>query len=289
MKRCPGCAAPLGEGGWHCSECGYEPSVVDGLRRLAPALDEQVAGYDPAHFEHLAGAEAQHFWFRSRAGIILDAIRRHAPALDSYLEIGCGTGLVLERVATHFPQAEVVGSEVLAAGLRHLRARLPAAELLQMDAHHIPYRDHFSVIGAYDVIEHIEDDTEVLRQVRAALAPGGLVVLTVPQHPWLWSRFDELAGHERRYTRKELRARLVRAGFEVVYAGSFVFFLLPALWLKRRASRPGQGEMADELAIHPLLNRLFRGLMRIERRLIAAGFTLPAGGSLLVVARRVGA
>ncbi len=76
--------------------------------------------------------------------------------------------------------------------------------MLQFDACAIPYKAEFDVIGAFDVIEHIEEDTAALTQMYQALKPGGGLLITVPQHRFLWSAVDEMSYHKRRYHRNEL-------------------------------------------------------------------------------------
>ena len=140
------------------------------------------------------------------------------------------------------------------------------------------------MIGAFDVIEHIEDDVRVLSEIHRALKPGGGLVVTVPQHRWLWSTQDEQAHHVRRYTRRELVQKVEDAGFEVRRVTSFVFLLLPVLWLSRlRAKASGHG-VPDEFRAARPLNALFGLVMTVERALINMGLDLPAGGSLLLVA-----
>jgi SAM-dependent methyltransferase len=72
----------------------------------------------------------------------------------------------------------------------------------------VSYRDEFDTIGAFDVIEHIEDDVGAMREIYRALKPGGGFMIIVPQHMFLWSRVDDLAFHKRRYARRELTAKL---------------------------------------------------------------------------------
>ena len=138
-----------------------------------------------------------------------------------------------------------------------------------------PYRyvDEFDGIGAFDVIEHTEEDQTVLRQIYQALKPGGLLLLTVPQHRWLWSPVDEDARHVRRYTAPELHDKVTQAGFSILLDTSFVTSLLPAMLLSRLLQR-GKQQNCDaqaELRISPVLNCLFEGFLRMERKLIQAG------------------
>ncbi|MGH7738652.1 MAG: class I SAM-dependent methyltransferase, partial [bacterium] len=111
-----------------------------------------------------------------------------------FFEIGCGTGFVLQALERETAGLELFGSEIHLEGLRYARERLARTELFQMDAQHIPFRNEFGGIGLFDVLEHIADDQAVLRQVHQALVPGGGLVVTVPQHAFLWSRVDELSG-----------------------------------------------------------------------------------------------
>ena len=194
MNRCPACGE-LEREAERCPRCGFAPERIAGFLAYAPELAVRGTGYDPRHFEVLAALEAQHFWFRARNALIVRALRQHFPNAASYLEIGCGTGFVLEAVSAAFPAIAVSGSEIFTEGLRFAAARNPRVNLFQMDATRIPFSAAFDVIGAYDVLEHIDDDAQVVKELYRATRRGGGAVLTVPQHPWLWSAQDEVAHH----------------------------------------------------------------------------------------------
>jgi SAM-dependent methyltransferase len=245
------------------------------------------AGFRPEFFDELAALEAGNFWFRSRNALILAALRRHFRGMRSFLEVGCGTGYVLSAVAEAFPAARVVGNEVFSAGLAHARRRLPHVELLEMDARQMAYDGVFDAAGAFDVIEHIDDDEQVLARLGRAVVPGGGLLLTVPQHPWLWSEQDDLACHVRRYSASGLRRKVEAAGFEVVDLMSFVSLLLPLMWLSRRLRRSnGAGDALADLRLRGWQNQALGAVMAVERLLLGAGVRFPIGGSLLLVARK---
>lgn len=290
MKRCPECSTAHDTADWHCPGCGYVPGRQEGVPVLAPELARGGAGYQPEAYAELAVLEAGNFWFRARNRLIVWVLRRHFPQLRRYLEIGCGTGFVLAGVADAFPQARLTGSEVFSAGLPYAAGRVEKAELLQMDARRIPYVDEFDVIGAFDVLEHIDEDEAVLGEMSRALRPGGGIIITVPQHPWLWSRQDEYACHVRRYRSGELREKVQRAGFRVEMQTSFVSLLLPAMLASRFAQRsaPADSGAMAELRLPRPLNLAFSAVMSLERWLIRAGVRFPAGGSLLLVAAKQG-
>ena len=267
--------------------CGFAPSQQDGFTLLAPDLARSGDGFNPDIFSELAMLEASNFWFRARNQLIIWAMRKYFPQMQRYLEIGCGTGFVLAGVAEAYPLARVTGSEIFSAGLPYALARVPNAELLQMDARKISYEDEFDVIGAFDVLEHIEEDDVVLEEMLRALRPGGGIILTVPQHPQLWSSQDEFACHVRRYRVGELREKVRRLGFRVTFETSFVSLLLPAMAASRLVQKTKQtpsDEMA-ELHLPRSLNSIFEVMMNVERFFIRMGMRFPVGGSGFLVAK----
>jgi SAM-dependent methyltransferase len=283
MKICAACDARFDGSEWRCPQCGNVPAS-NGFIRFGP---EEADSYHADLFELLAGVEGDNFWFRSRNQLIRWALDRYFPDAESLIEVGCGTGFVLSGLRAAHPKLKLTGVELFAEGLRIARRRVPDAELLQADARRLPYEAEFDVAGVFDVLEHIEEDDLVLEELGRVLKPGGGVLVTVPQHPWLWSGADDAAAHKRRYTRSLLSERLAAAGFELLRLTSFVSLLLPAMAARRRP--PGDGEsydFADEFRIPPKLNRMLESVMTAERTLIRGGVSFPAGGSLLAVGRK---
>jgi SAM-dependent methyltransferase len=257
---------------------------------FAPTLATGTPAYREGYHADLAAAEATNFWYRARNDLITWAIRHHFPDLQSLLEIGCGTGFALSGIRAAFPSAELTGSEIIAAGLEFAAKRVPSAQFFQMDGRNIPFRDHFDVIGAFDVVEHIDEDTEVMREMWRALRPGGGLVLAVPQHPSLWSPHDEYTRHVRRYTGPELRRKVTEAGFRIVRSTSFVFFLLPLMFASRvrmRMTDPhARNDPVDAARVSRGVSVMLDPVMRFETALIRAGVNFPVGGSLLMVAQK---
>ena len=288
MKRCLRCEASFHGEDWRCTACGYTPRTLEGFPAFAPEVAHAAEGFDPALFAELARLEARNFWFQGRNRLIAWALRRYFAHAQSLLEIGCGTGFVMAGIAGAIPGISIAASEAHVSGLRFAAQRVHGARLMQMDARAIPFTAEFDVVAAFDVIEHIEDDRVVLREMHRAVRPGGGILLTVPQHPWLWSEFDVRARHVRRYTARELRAKVLAAGFEIVRLTSFVSLLLPLMVLSRLARRaPGADyDALAELRMAGWLNAILGAILACERGLIRAGLGFPAGGSLLLVARR---
>jgi SAM-dependent methyltransferase len=290
VKICANCQARFDQQGWLCPSCAFSPELSPtGIVFTAPEIAEEGDGFRPEYFDELAQLESGNFWFRARNQLILATLRKHFPAMASFLEVGCGTGYVLSAIANEFPSARLVGSEAFRVGLAFAQSRLPRVEFLQMDARRVPYECEFEVVAAFDVLEHIHEDNLVLLQLSRAIVPGGGLVLTVPQHAWFWSYQDDLACHVRRYSVADLIYKVQQAGFEVVDTISFVSLLFPLMWVSRRVRRLDDSHRIDALAdmrINPLLSFLLGAVMRVEKLLIGLGLRFSFGGSLLLVAKK---
>ncbi len=253
------------------------------------ATTKPTGGYDPLLFTRLADLEDESFWFRARNRLIVELVSQRAAPGSSFLEVGCGTGYVLQALASDCGLS-VTGAELFSDGLEYARDRLPEASFVELDARSMPFCEAFDCAGAFDVIEHIEDDEAVLQGLHRALRPGGYLFLTVPQHRWLWSSADTHAHHVRRYTRDELLGRVLRAGFEPVRVTSFVTTLLPMMAVSRLSQRVFRRDYDIEADLVPPrpVNAILEAVLGCERWLIRRGVSFPAGGSLVVVARRRG-
>jgi SAM-dependent methyltransferase len=272
-----------------CQRCGYTTVSRAGIDCYAPEFIDMASGFKAEYFADLFNLESGNFWFKARNQLIVDTLSRHCGQFDSFLEIGCGTGFVLSGLKQRFPEAQMVGSEIFLAGLEFAAKRVPEARFLQMDARNNPYLEEFDVVGAFDVIEHIEEDVRVMKQVYSALRPGGYFLITVPQHKWLWSQVDEYAQHVRRYSKVEVHEKLINAGFKIVRSSSFVSTLLPAMFASRLISRRTPVEEFDPFAefnIPYLLNQLLWFALRVEVSLIGLGLNLPIGGTRMVLAQK---
>jgi len=290
MRVCLRCDARCGSAIRDCPSCSLTPTLVNGFESFASDFAHEGGGFKPEYFSELALLEENNFWFKSRNQLILWAMEKYCSNFKSLLEIGCGTGYVLSGISKKFPQRTLFGSKIFIAGLGFAASRVPSAKFMQMDARKIPFENEFDAIGAFDVLEHIKEDEQVLHQIYAALKPEGWILLTVPQHAWLWSPVDEYALHERRYTASHLHKKIEAAGFRLIRSTSFVTTLLPALMISRLLQRRVPDENFDaaaELKISPWLNTLFSRVLGSELALIERGFNFSVGGSRLVVARKI--
>jgi SAM-dependent methyltransferase len=260
------------------------------VKSIAHSDANVSVGFDPNYFAQLAKLEPYNFWFRARNKLITWAFSRYCYPVDNFLEIGCGTGFVLSAMSKSFPLLKLFGSELYAEGLAFAQQRVPQATLLQLDATAMPHESEFDVIGAFDVLEHIEDDVEVLCQIKKALRSGGTLIMTVPQHQFLWSRSDEFAHHFRRYEAGDLINKLRQAGFCKIRQTSFYSSLLPLMLASRiwQHFSPKEYNVMSELKITSgIVGFFLERILDLELLMIRLGISFPFGGTLLVVAKAI--
>src|SRR5262245_52073388 len=255
MRRCVSCEATLDADGWGCRRCHFNPAVVDGVPLLAPELAEGNpvdADYD---YDALRAADEGHFWFSHRNRLIVWAIRRYFPDARSFIDVGCGTGSVLRALRATVPSVRYAGADALLSGLALARLKMPDVALAQVDIQRLPYDGEFDLIRVFDVLEHLDDDRHAVRELHRSTRPGGGLILTVPQHPFLWSALDDFSRHRRRYTRRQLIAVVAQAGYVVERATSFMTLALPALIASRLQKRDlATLDAGAEMRLHPVVN-----------------------------------
>jgi SAM-dependent methyltransferase len=231
-------------------------------------------------YRELYELEDRHWWFRGRRAVIWAFLRRAGmPASPRILDAGCGTGRNLVEFGK-LGEAEGVDFSEDAVAFCHRRglSRVHPAALDQL-----PFANgRFDLILATDVIEHVDDDRQVLAELHRVATLGARLVVTVPAYMWLWSQHDVSMDHRRRYTARRLQAQLTAAGWKPVVASYFFSAALPAAAAVRTARRflAGRNERSDLALAPPALNRVLELPVRAEAKLIECGVRLPAGLSV---------
>lgn len=194
------------------------------------------------------------------------------------LELGAGHGTVTDRLRRH---GKVTASDLSARCIDVLRAKyegVPEVDVFHGDVAAAVAERSYDSIVLVNVLEHIEDDGGALREILSGLRPGGTVVLFVPAFQALYSNFDRMIGHYRRYRRDDL-ARLVGAsGFEVVEARYVNLVGAVAWWV-----------IARQLGRFPKSRAAMRSYDRTVVPMIRAlesRWTPPFGQSVLCIGRR---
>jgi SAM-dependent methyltransferase len=197
------------------------------------------------------------------------------------LEVGSGTGNITQFLVAG--GCQVIATDVVPNYRDELRRRLGRQPHIQIGEFDLTtpapaplIAEPVDTVVCLNVLEHIEDDLFALEQMRRVLVPGGHLALLVPAHQLLYGEFDRAVGHFRRYGKKELAAKLIRAGFAVCEVKFFnlaavIPWLINGRLLKRAYLPEGQVNLADRLV--PLL--------KLER-LIGP----PCGISVIAIAQK---
>jgi SAM-dependent methyltransferase len=234
-------------------------------------------------YQQMAELDDRHWWYRGRRKIIADLIRREAqlPKDAHILEIGCGTGHNLAMLSGFgHVEALELDDEARALSEKRLGRRVMSSPLPELAE--VPER-HYHLIGAFDVIEHIEDDKAAVASVATKLRPGGRFIMTVPAHQWMWSAHDVVNHHQRRYSKAALKRLLDQSPLRLEAIGYFNSLLFPVAVAERMASKVRGKDDAD-LSLPPKpLNSALERVFAAERYLIGR-VPLPPGLSLFAVA-----
>ena len=204
------------------------------------------------------------------------------PGADAQiLELGCGTGHNLAMLAGF---GHVDGLE-LDDEAREMSARRLGREIMSSPLPELTdVRDrHYDLVGAFDVIEHIDDDRAALASIATKLKPGGKFVMTVPAHQWMWTAHDVVNHHKRRYSKRSLRRLIEGSPLKLDRMGYFNSLLFP-LAIAERASSKLRGKDSADVKLPPApLNTLLEKVFEAERYAVGR-FPLPPGLSLFAVA-----
>jgi len=230
------------------------------------------------------------FWFQHRNRLITSLVEKYSPA-KLLFDIGGGNGCVSAALQRSGHPTVLV--EPGPAGIRnaHERGISTLVQATLEDAGFLP--NSMAAAGAFDVVEHIEDDVGFVRSIAQLLEPGGHFFVTVPAFQLLWSSEDVASGHHRRYTRTQLRNLFENAGLEPVF-DSYIFWPLPPIVLLTRSipsrlnlrtSRETDTVAREHGAGGSSGASLMKRLLGPEVKRVAQGKTMPVGSSIIAVAR----
>ena len=233
-------------------------------------------------YQQMAELDDRHWWYRARRRILAELIRREAnlPADARILEIGCGTGHNLSMLGGfgHIDGLEL-DDEAAALSEKRLGRSIIRSPLPELDG----VANDYDLIGAFDVIEHIDDDRAAVTSIAAKLKPGGKFMMAVPAHQWMWTAHDIANHHKRRYSKRALRALIEGSPMRLEKVGYFNSLLFPLAVAERAVSKL-RGKDNGDVSLPPApLNAVLETVFAAERYLVGR-LPLPPGLSLFAVA-----
>lgn len=230
--------------------------------------------------------QKKHWWFVTKKEIVLAAIdgHFHKHAAQKVLDIGCGSGLMLNALED---VGQTFGMDMSDDAISFSREIFKGKVEKGLLPNQIPYEENFfDLIVALDVIEHIDQDVDSLRAIRSRIVENGKAIITVPAYMFLWSAFDELNEHKRRYTLTELNTKLVQAGFKVEKISYFNTILFPVIFIVRMLNNIlGRDGASDVDMPSQPVNYILKKIFGIEKFLLKF-INLPFGVSILAVVRK---
>jgi len=231
--------------------------------------------------------EENYWWFQARRDMVFRLVQDlHLATNATILEIGCSGGPLLQRLR-NTGYTNLTGIDVSEVGIAVAQQRgIPNVSC--MDGTNLTFPDaSFDLVVASDVLEHIEDEAQALREWTRVLRPGGQLLIFVPAFQFLWGRHDEVNRHFRRYTAAQLATSMQSAGLKIrrrSYWNVSLFFPTATVRLfKRLLPEEKKPAKDDFFATPPLLNTLLSGVIRAENRLLQA-LNAPVGVSVFVLA-----
>jgi SAM-dependent methyltransferase len=242
----------------------------------------------PHEYEVMHALELKHWWFRGRRRILLDILRN---AIDPrrgrprILDYGCGSG---GNTSFYASVGSVVAIEPDASAIRMAHAR-GGAQYCRGQGTQLPFRSEaFDAVVASDVLEHIEDDGAAMAEIARVLRPGGVVIISVPAHQWLFSEHDAALHHFRRYSKAGIRDLLGRGGLRIRRLSYWNAVLFPAICFRRLVARrrSAKGPRSDMTSSPWLVNEALAALLAGEAAIFRHA-PLPWGVSLIALAERV--
>jgi len=242
---------------------------------------------DSHEYERLYRFEKSYWWHVGRRSIIRQILqcRLGGHTRPKILDVGCGTGGMLPLLEEF---GEVVGIDHSSDAIRFCQKR-GGSEVKLGSVESLPFAPKsFELVTMFDLLEHLEDDRQALRESFRVLKEGGYLLLTVPAYPFLWSEHDEALGHRRRYRVDDLRFKIREVGFEIEKQSFAVSLLLPPIIIYRlfrkllaRKSAP----QTSYVILPSWLNGFFVKILVFEGWLLR-WVRLPFGASIVCLARK---
>lgn len=229
----------------------------------------------------------KHWWFMGRRTIVKNLLARYLHTQNENFKIadvGSGAGSMIS-ILNNFGEVTAIEPDVELA--KYLQNRYDSKiEVINLNFEDFRPVQPYNLITFFDVLEHLENDDQILKKINSLLNNKGFFVCTVPAYNFLWGSNDEIAHHKRRYTKQDLTKKLEAAGFKIIRVSYFNFFFFPIITIIRLLDRFLPQQKIDFQIGGSFLNKILYKIFASESFLLNY-VNLPFGISLFCLAQKI--
>lgn len=290
MIICPQCQSGSLEefrNGLSCTKCHVKYLYNNDILFFHPDDMDSNEGLESCIFDDLLKYENNHFWTSSRRYFIKNIIMKYCRVNESIMEIGAGTCYIakyLNEIGYYNYSIGDINKKSLEFAPDHFHRRKYQFNLVKNT-----FIEHFDAVCMFDVLEHIDDNDKVVKNIYKMLKKDGKVIITVPAHQWLWSKQDHIAYHRKRYEVKQLRELFLCNNFNILKVNAFFFSLIPFMYLRKILNRDSgiinENDFKERFKTNIFVNIFFKTVLFLEISLFN-NYSSNYGGSILLVAKK---
>ena len=250
------------------------------------------------YYKEYYDIERNHWWFIAREKIISNYVKKlindkHLPEKEiKILNIGCGPG----RSSQYLSNFGAVTSLEYDKDCCEFASERTGLNIINGSITELPFEENsFDLVCAFDVIEHVENDSLAVSEVKRVAKREGILIITVPAFMSLWSHHDVINHHYRRYKINQIEKLFNKEQKGTkIFTTYFNFFLFPPIYIVRSLSnlflsiknRPGSGSDFETFKAG-ILNTILYNVMAFESKLVNKNIKLPFGVSVLYAWKKI--
>jgi len=241
---------------------------------------------DPQIYKLHRENEKEHWWYKGRREIISSIINKFVFKNKKLkiLDFGAGSGT---NTITLSRYGEVYVYEKDKNTLNYLKKKFEKiSDIFVLDK--VNENIFFDLIVAFDVIEHVENDDEVIEFLSKVLKDDGNILITVPAYNFLYTERDKVVGHFRRYNSNMLKEK-TKKYFKIIklsYYNFFLFFLSLILFFSLKLFKIKSLIISPERTPNFFLNNLFYKIFSSEKFFLKH-INFPFGASIMYLAKKI--
>jgi len=242
-------------------------------------------------YKEIFDSEENHWWFVGTRNIFFSQIDKYVNKNNKIriLDIGCGTGIVIKRLEKY---GYTFGIDISEDAIRFCRKR-GLENIIKAEATQIPFNNNaFNLITIFDVLEHIKFDSIAISEVYRVLKKDGIAIVSVPANKFLWSCHDEVLHHYRRYSKEEIKGKILKCNFKILKISYYNFFLFTFIFIFRLFKKvfykikKEKAVKTDIICVPKFINSFLIFILNIECKIISK-INIPFGVSILAVIRKL--